>query len=104
MSQTEIPSSVSSLTVRSGWPVYTSPPDGGYGWVVVLSSFILQMISLGVSLSGGVYYVELLEAFNSGKGVTAWIGSLNTGLLFGAGKYWITRAMITLIRVVYYLL
>ena len=62
-------------------------PDGGYGWIIVFSSFMLQAISGGIAFSVGIYFVEFLETFGQGKGQTAWIGSINTGLLFGGGKF-----------------
>ena len=71
---------------RSSYDLIVKPPDGGYGWVIVMSSFLLQAVGGGVAFSFGVFFVEFLLAFNQGKGTTAWIGSINTGLLFGAGK------------------
>lgn len=61
------------------------PIDGGYGWIIVMASFLLQAISGGIAFSVGVFFVEFLEAFKDTNGRTAWIGSINTGLLFGAG-------------------
>lgn len=61
------------------------PLDGGYGWIVVVASFLMQTISGGLAFSVGVYFVEFLETFKEGAGNTAWTGSINTGLLFGAG-------------------
>ena len=61
-------------------------PDGGYGWVIVFCSFMLQAISGGIAFSVGIYFVEFLDTFGRGTGATAWIGSINSGLLFGAGK------------------
>ncbi|CAG9785957.1 unnamed protein product [Diatraea saccharalis] len=51
-------------------------PDGGWGWVVVLSSFIISMIADGISFSFGLLYIEFLEEFQASKSTTAWIGSL----------------------------
>lgn len=51
-------------------------PDGGWGWVVVLSSFIISMIADGISFSFGLLYIEFLEEFQASKASTAWIGSL----------------------------
>ncbi len=36
-----------------------TPPDGGWGWVVVLASFVVNMIADGVTFSFGVLFVEL---------------------------------------------
>ena len=74
------------LSKMSSYDLVATPPDGGYGWVIVTSSFLLQAIGGGVSFSFGVFFVELLPEFDQGKGATAWIGSINTGLLFGAGR------------------
>ncbi|XP_014673667.1 PREDICTED: monocarboxylate transporter 4-like [Priapulus caudatus] len=38
-----------------------------------------------MSFSFGVYFVELRNFFGSSASLTSWVGSLNTGLLFGAG-------------------
>lgn len=53
-----------------------NPPDGGYGWVVVFASFMVNLIADGITFSFGVIYVELLNYFGEGKAKTAWIGSL----------------------------
>ncbi|CAK1596544.1 unnamed protein product [Parnassius mnemosyne] len=53
-----------------------SIPDGGWGWVVVASSFIISMIADGISFSFGLLYIEFLDEFKSSKSTTAWIGSL----------------------------
>lgn len=52
------------------------PPDGGWGWVVVFASFLVNLIADGVTFSFGVIYVNFLEYFGEGKAKTAWIGSL----------------------------
>lgn len=52
------------------------PPDGGWGWVVVFASFMVNLIADGITFSFGVIYVELLKYFGEGKAKTAWIGSL----------------------------
>ncbi len=53
-----------------------SPPDGGWGWVVVFASFMINLISDGVSLSFGVIFMELVDYFGESKSKTAWVGSL----------------------------
>lgn len=52
------------------------PPDGGWGWVVVAASFLVNLIADGITFSFGVIYVEFLSYFGEGKSKTAWIGSL----------------------------
>lgn len=55
-------------------------PDGGYGWVIVLSAFFVSFISDGLTLSFGVLFTELLEVFQESKGVTSIIASLFYGV------------------------
>lgn len=51
-------------------------PDGGWGWMVVLSSVIISMIADGISFSFGLLYIEFLHEFGASKSATSWIGSL----------------------------
>lgn len=51
-------------------------PDGGWGWMVVLSSLVVSMIADGISFSFGLLYIEFLQEFGASKSVTSWIGSL----------------------------
>ncbi|XP_043843737.1 monocarboxylate transporter 9 [Dromiciops gliroides] len=56
------------------------PPDGGWGWVIVLASFFTQFLCYGSPASVGVLYIPWLEIFREGKGKTAWVGSLANGI------------------------
>jgi len=55
------------------------PSDGGWGWVVVFASFMMNCIIWGILNTSGIIYVELLEDLQTGKGETAWISSLTFG-------------------------
>nr|XP_018903102.1 PREDICTED: uncharacterized protein LOC109034428 [Bemisia tabaci]XP_018903103.1 PREDICTED: uncharacterized protein LOC109034428 [Bemisia tabaci]XP_018903104.1 PREDICTED: uncharacterized protein LOC109034428 [Bemisia tabaci]XP_018903105.1 PREDICTED: uncharacterized protein LOC109034428 [Bemisia tabaci] len=52
------------------------PPDGGWGWVVVFASFVVNLIADGVTFSFGVIFIEFVEYFNESNSKTAWIGSM----------------------------
>ncbi|XP_066528866.1 monocarboxylate transporter 9a [Hoplias malabaricus] len=54
--------------------------DGGWSWVIVLSSFLAQLLAFGSPQSVGVLYPEWLSTFNEGKGMTAWVGSMVSGV------------------------
>ncbi|GAA6069588.1 monocarboxylate transporter 9b isoform X1 [Tachysurus ichikawai] len=54
--------------------------DGGWGWVIVVASFIAQLLAYGSPQSVGVLYPEWLNAFQESKGMTAWVGSLVSGV------------------------
>ncbi|XP_020280359.1 monocarboxylate transporter 12 isoform X3 [Pseudomyrmex gracilis] len=61
------------------------PPDGGYGWVVVFASFMCNMIVDGIAYTFGVFLGEFVTYFGEGKGKTAWVGSLLSGMYLSAG-------------------
>ncbi|CAJ1067191.1 monocarboxylate transporter 9-like [Xyrichtys novacula] len=54
--------------------------DGGWGWAIVVASFMAQLLAYGSPQSVGVLYPEWLHAFQEGKGMTAWVGSLVAGV------------------------
>jgi len=56
------------------------PPDGGWGWVVVVAAFFVNLIADGITFSFGVLFVEFESYFEEGKSKTAWIGSVFTAM------------------------
>lgn len=62
-----------------------SHADHGWSWVVLLASFFINMLILGISNSFSVYYTVFLRAFAKSKSTTTWIGSLHVGLMFFIG-------------------
>lgn len=79
-------SSSSDGSVSSESTISMPPsPDGGFGWVIVLSAFLTNLISDGFAFSCGVLYTELLEVFDESKSVTSWIPSLFFGVPMIAG-------------------
>ncbi|KAH8292909.1 hypothetical protein KR044_008159 [Drosophila immigrans] len=62
-----------------------TPPDGGWGWVVVFGSFMIHIVTDGMTYSFGIFYDEFLTYFNEGKGYTAWIASIMVGVTFSSG-------------------
>ncbi|XP_017768067.1 PREDICTED: monocarboxylate transporter 12 [Nicrophorus vespilloides] len=60
-------------------------PDGGWGWVVVFGSFMIHVITDGVTYSFGIFYDEFLTYFNEGKGPTSWILSILVGVTLCSG-------------------
>ena len=54
--------------------------------ILVGALFFTHALSSGLSLSFGVFYLPLIDTFDSSSYFTAWIGSTNTGLLCAFGK------------------
>ncbi|CAH8638233.1 unnamed protein product [Heterobilharzia americana] len=71
-SSTRLPLSASQLSLPE-------PPDGGWGWVVVVAAFFVHMITDGVIVSFGVLIESLIEEFGESLSATSWIGSFSYG-------------------------
>ena len=51
-------------------------PDGGWGWLVVLASFICLCVLDGAAYTFGVFIDPLIEEMGGGRGQTSLAGSL----------------------------
>lgn len=63
----------------------TPPPDGGWGWMVVFASFMIHIVTDGMTYSFGVFFREFLFYFEEGKGKTALIVSILVGVTLSSG-------------------
>ncbi|XP_023233486.1 monocarboxylate transporter 12-like isoform X1 [Centruroides sculpturatus] len=63
----------------------SAPPDGGWGWMVVFSSFMIHVVADGVTYTFGIFYGEFLKYFGESKGTTAWVASIMVGTTFCIG-------------------
>uniref|UniRef100_A0A1L8DEJ0 Putative monocarboxylate transporter n=2 Tax=Nyssomyia neivai TaxID=330878 RepID=A0A1L8DEJ0_9DIPT len=52
------------------------PPDGGWGWLVLAGSMLVNILIPGTIKSFGVLFVEFLETFNASPATAAWIPAL----------------------------
>ncbi|GAV02615.1 hypothetical protein RvY_13156 [Ramazzottius varieornatus] len=56
--------------------------DTGWAWASLLSAFMVQVIMIGLILSMGVFYSDILTQFNKGPVLTGWViavnGAMNT--------------------------
>ncbi|XP_060080767.1 monocarboxylate transporter 12-like [Ylistrum balloti] len=62
-------------------PMPVKPPDGGWGWIVTISSFFISMIVDGVSSVFGIFYPEFLREFGESNGKTQIINSVMYGTI-----------------------
>ncbi|VEL34221.1 unnamed protein product, partial [Protopolystoma xenopodis] len=56
------------------------PPDGGWGWVVVVAAFFVHLITDGVSVSFGIFLEDLMADFDEKMSTTSWVGSFAYGI------------------------
>ncbi|XP_063771689.1 monocarboxylate transporter 14 [Pseudophryne corroboree] len=61
--------------------------DGGWAWMVVLSSFLVHVLVMGSQMALGVLNMEWLEEFNQSRGLTAWVSSLTMGITLIVGPF-----------------
>jgi len=62
-----------------------TPPDGGWGWMVVLGSFMIHVFADGFTYTFGIFYVHLLSHFQVSKAAASWILSILVGVTLGSG-------------------
>ncbi|XP_053567434.1 monocarboxylate transporter 14 [Bombina bombina] len=61
--------------------------DGGWAWMVVLSSFLVHLLVIGSQMALGILNMEWLEEFNQSRGLTAWVSSLSMGITLIVGPF-----------------
>ena len=61
-------------------------PDGGWGWVVVLGSFVIHIVLGGITYSFGVFVEDFVIHFECSKSTIGGLGSLMFGVSWGSGK------------------
>lgn len=65
---------------------HTIGPDGGWGWMVCLGTFIVTFIVEGTTAAFGVIIIPIQNEFEASKSSTTWIASLSFGVCLLVGK------------------
>ncbi|CAK7297627.1 Monocarboxylate transporter 2 [Vulpes lagopus] len=66
-------------------PVRPTPPDGGWGWAVVVGAFISIGFSCAFGKSISVFYKEIEEIFNASTSEVSWISSIVFAVMYAGG-------------------
>ncbi|XP_061001003.1 monocarboxylate transporter 7 isoform X1 [Dama dama] len=56
--------------------VYTQVPDGGWGWVVAVSFFFVEVFTYGIIKSFGVFFSDLMDSFSESNSRISWVVSI----------------------------
>lgn len=63
------------------------PPDGGWGWVIVMASFMCNMIVDGIIFSFGTFLEHIAKDFSATIAEVTLVGSLMSGFYLIAGPF-----------------
>ena len=74
------------LVAADEGPAVPTVPDGGWGWIVVLGSFMIHVIADGIAYSFGVFVEDFATHFDCSKGAVGGLGSLMLGVTWGSGN------------------
>uniref|UniRef100_A0A1B6E8D8 Major facilitator superfamily (MFS) profile domain-containing protein n=1 Tax=Clastoptera arizonana TaxID=38151 RepID=A0A1B6E8D8_9HEMI len=72
-------------TKKHNLPDDSYPPDGGYGWVIVASSFFCNMIVDGIAYCFGMFLFKYVAFYGERIVKVAWVGSILCGMGFMTG-------------------
>lgn len=63
-----------------------SPPDGGWGWIIVGSSLMCNIIVDGIGLAYGVLLPKFSEYFDARKSEVSLVGTVLVGIYSCTGR------------------
>ncbi|XP_006865966.1 PREDICTED: monocarboxylate transporter 1-like [Chrysochloris asiatica] len=68
-----------------GGPIGYTPPDGGWGWAVVVGAFISIGFSYAFPKSITVFFKEIEDIFHASTSQVSWISSIMLAVMYAGG-------------------
>lgn len=60
-------------------------PDGGYGWVVVMSAFLIMGLTAGVLKNFGLFFLDIQSHFDVPLSTVSWVTSTTIAIFHLGG-------------------
>ena len=60
-------------------------PDGGWGWCVVLASFLVHVLSDGVMYTNGIMFRQVREHYGTSRQTMGILSSMTLTVAYGSG-------------------
>lgn len=70
-----------------GGPAGYTPPEGGWGWAVVVGAFISIGFSYAFPKSITVFFKEIEVIFNATPSQVSWISSIMLAVMYAGGEW-----------------
>lgn len=67
--------------------VYSEVPDGGWGWVVAVAFFLVEVFTYGTIKSFGIFLQNLIDEFGETNSRVSWIVSISVFVMAFNGKH-----------------
>lgn len=67
--------------------VYSEVPDGGWGWVVAVAFFFVEVFTYGTIKSFGIFLQDLMDEFDETNSRVSWIVSICVFVTAFSGKH-----------------
>lgn len=71
-----------------GGPQGYTPPEGGWGWAVVVGAFISIGFSYAFPKSITVFFKEIEAIFAATPSQVSWISSIMLAVMYAGGEFW----------------
>lgn len=74
------------MPAKATSPAAVPPPDGGWGWAVVVGAFISIGFSYAFPKAITVFFKDIQIIFNASYSEIAWISSIMLAVMYAAGE------------------
>lgn len=81
---------ISSVKGCMGPNVYPEVPDGGWGWVVAVAFFFVELFTYGVIKSFGIFLQDLIAEFDETNSRVSWVVSICVFIMAFTGELQLT--------------